>query len=45
MWGETEREEKKASRPLNAGHPSFAERAKALGRDAQIFKGLKGHVK
>lgn len=36
---------KKGSRPLNAGHPSFAERAEALGRHAQIFKGLKGHVK
>lgn len=38
-------EEEKASRPLNVGHPSFAEGAKALSRNAQIFKGLKGHVK
>lgn len=39
-----EEEEEEASRPLNAGHPSFAKRAESLGRNAQIFKGLKGHV-
>lgn len=39
-----EEEEEEASRPLNAGHPSFAKRAESLGRDAKIFKGLKGHV-